>query len=151
MLPTEKFALHQHKFCLRSPALRWRIERYRNRVEAGYDRFVKARGMRGPQGRGSPRERAVAAVLRDLDYLVGSLRHTGGAGDLLAHHRQKRGLLVEVKATTDLPWRSSLRARQARRDDRGRGLLRGRADPGLVAASAGAGMDAGCGLASVIA
>ena len=63
--------------------------------------------MRGPQGRGSPTERAVAAVLRDLDYLVGSLRHTGGAGDLLAHHRQKRGLLVEVKATTDLPWRSS--------------------------------------------
>jgi hypothetical protein len=44
MLPTEKFALHQHKWCLRAPALRWRIERYRNRVEANYDRFVKAWG-----------------------------------------------------------------------------------------------------------
>ena len=46
MRPPEKFALRQHKFCLRSPALRWRIERYRNRAEKRYDAYRKRRAER---------------------------------------------------------------------------------------------------------
>jgi hypothetical protein len=61
--------------------------------------------------RGIQRERAVAAVLRRHGYLVASLRHEFGAGDLLAVSAHTNGsvppLLVEVKGTTDYPWRST--------------------------------------------
>lgn len=55
-------------------------------------------------------ERAVAAVLRELNYAVASRRHEAGPGDILAVPlavREQRPLLVEVKATTGLPWASS--------------------------------------------
>lgn len=62
-------------------------------------------------GRGNQRERAVASALRELGYLVSSRRHEAGAGDLLAlpvwRHVHCLPLLVEVKGTTDLPWRSN--------------------------------------------
>ncbi len=61
--------------------------------------------------RGSPRENAVAQVLRDFDYLVASRRHEPGAGDLLAAAPAARYwtmphwlLLIEVKGTRDVPW-----------------------------------------------
>lgn len=74
------------------------------------------------RSRGNQREQAVARILRDLGYLVASLRHVGGPADLLAisphfltKHRnvglslrqlawQHRPLLVEVKGTTRIPW-----------------------------------------------
>lgn len=55
-------------------------------------------------------------MLRDYGYLVASLRHVGGPADLLAiatvqttpqSSLIKRPLLIEVKGTTDYPWRSS--------------------------------------------
>ncbi len=65
-------------------------------------------------GRGNQRERAVAQVLRDFGYLVSSRRHEGGAGDLLAaaptflkSHTPNPLLLIEVKGTSDVPWRST--------------------------------------------
>lgn len=67
--------------------------------------------------RGTQREQAVARILRELGYLVASLRHVGGPADLLAiptdnrsrghGHRTMQPLLVEVKGTTDYPWASS--------------------------------------------
>lgn len=50
----------------------------------------------------------MAAVLRKQGYLVSSLRHEFGAGDLLAvSPNGHRDLLVEVKGTLDPPWRST--------------------------------------------
>jgi hypothetical protein len=71
--------------------------------------------------RGNQREQAVARILRELGYLVASLRHVGGPADLLALPGQPEDqlagfniywepdipLLVEVKGTTDYPWASS--------------------------------------------
>lgn len=67
------------------------------------------------QSRGIQRERAVAAVLRKQGYLVASLRHEFGAGDLLGVSPNGHGpLLVEVKGTMDLPWRSTWGPEQRR-------------------------------------
>ena len=59
--------------------------------------------------RGNQREQAVARLLREYGYLVASLRHVGGPADLLAlpPFFVGRPLLVEVKGTTDYPWRST--------------------------------------------
>lgn len=100
------------------------------------------------RSRGNQREQAVARMLRELGYLVASLRHVGGPADLLAlapdsqppayllnssymeaegfdfepgraipvaskedvqviKLPQARPLLVEVKGTTEYPWRST--------------------------------------------
>jgi hypothetical protein len=77
---------------------------------------------------GNPAELAVAAELTALGYLVGSRRHIAGPGDLLAvgtlpglrvwgsslelprpptSTKSGQALLVEVKATTTVPWASS--------------------------------------------
>jgi hypothetical protein len=61
------------------------------------------------QSRGTERERRVFNVLRDLNYLTGSLRHFRGPGDLIAFppaHRGQRPALIEVKGTTREPWRA---------------------------------------------
>lgn len=54
--------------------------------------------------RGLERERRVARALEDDGYLVGSRRHIGGAGDLLAAKLYPESgllalLLIEVKST----------------------------------------------------
>lgn len=86
--------------------------------------------------RGTQRERAVATLLGELGYLVASLRHFGGPGDLLAvataeireapaTHAfaglevitQHRPLLVEVKGTTDVPWKDYKGFGRPRRDE----------------------------------
>lgn len=48
--------------------------------------------------RGSAAENRVAAHGRSQGWIVGSLRHEGGAGDQLWHKPGQRGRLVEVKA-----------------------------------------------------
>lgn len=64
---------------------------------------------------GTPAEQRVARLGVSLGYLVSSRRHQGGAGDLLwtptvpaamDATRSGQPLLIEVKATGDLPWRS---------------------------------------------
>jgi hypothetical protein len=62
--------------------------------------------------RGLGRERRVASLLREAGYLVASLRHFKGAGDLLAIAPYERAfwpnpLIIEVKGTTEAPWRST--------------------------------------------
>lgn len=59
--------------------------------------------------RGNRRERQVEQLLRGLGYCTSSRRHVEGPGDLLALApvvQRHPPLLVEVKATTDPPWRS---------------------------------------------
>ena len=54
-------------------------------------------------------ERLVSRRLRDLNFLTGSLRRVKGPGDLIAiplSYHKDRPLLVEVKATIDIPWSS---------------------------------------------
>lgn len=60
--------------------------------------------------RGTQREQWVEQALRDLNYLTASRRHLEGPGDVLAlplAYTGHRPLLVEVKSTTDYPWRST--------------------------------------------
>lgn len=66
--------------------------------------------------RGTPAERKVAQLGRALGYLVSSRRHEAGPGDQLWLPPVRPGmrlswdvqpLLIEVKNTTDPPWRST--------------------------------------------
>ena len=71
-------------------------------------------------GAGNARELKVMAVLASEGWLCASRRHIGGAGDILAirpwaHDGASRkavlyccdAMLIEVKATTEVPWRST--------------------------------------------
>lgn len=49
--------------------------------------------------KGNGRERRSCALLEGDGWLVGSRRHIGGAGDLLAVKAGERPMLIEVKAT----------------------------------------------------
>jgi Holliday junction resolvase len=63
----------------------------------------KAQAGRTGRARGTQRERAVAARLRDEGWVVGSMRTSAGGGDLIASKRSGRGAwvrLVEVKSTS---------------------------------------------------
>ena len=70
--------------------------------------------QRRSPGAGNARELKVMALLASEGWLCGSRRHIGGAGDILAV-RQLEGyyiatpeaLLIEVKATAEIPWRST--------------------------------------------
>lgn len=60
---------------------------------------------------GNPAENRTAAILLAHDYLPASRRHMAGPGDLLAvpkngAHVKRRALLVEVKRTTDGPFKT---------------------------------------------
>ena len=65
------------------------------------------------RSRGNARENAVARLLRDEGWIVGSMRHSEGGGDLIA--AKNAGMLavdmgvaevrlVEVKSTSQGPW-----------------------------------------------
>ena len=60
------------------------------------------------RSRGNARENAVARLLRDEGWIVGSMRHSEGGGDLMAarvrawNHGEVR--LIEVKSTAAGPW-----------------------------------------------
>lgn len=54
--------------------------------------------------RGNQRENDVRHHLESQGWLVGSLRHIKGAGDLLAVHRAYRTRIVEVKSSARSPW-----------------------------------------------
>jgi len=71
------------------------------------------RRTRSP-GAGNARELKVMAVLAEEGWLCASRRHIGGAGDILAiRHSDVElihdcwAILVEVKATAEVPWRST--------------------------------------------
>lgn len=49
--------------------------------------------------RGDDREVKTAKILKADGWLVGSLRHIEGPGDLLAHKAGERARLIEVKST----------------------------------------------------
>jgi Holliday junction resolvase len=73
--------------------------------------------------RGRDAEVRLAQHLEGLGWVVGSRRHIGGAGDLLAVEREDEHLLttpvwlIEVKTTTDGPWKNCGPAdRQALKD-----------------------------------
>jgi hypothetical protein len=57
--------------------------------------------------KGNAKELRTAELLAADGWLVGSRRHIGGAGDLLAVKRGERPRLIEVKATAEVPWRST--------------------------------------------
>ena len=60
------------------------------------------------RSRGTRREREVERLLRAEGYLTASLRHLGGAGDLLALPPltlEVPPAIIEVKGTAELPWR----------------------------------------------
>ena len=46
----------------------------------------------------------MADHLQERGYVVGSRRHVGGAGDLLAVHESLSSTLIEVKTTAGGPW-----------------------------------------------
>lgn len=67
---------------------------------------VRAMGRFNPGAIGTPAELAVRGELREAGYLVASRRHEPGPGDELGVRPGEIALLVETKATKDLPWRS---------------------------------------------
>ena len=62
------------------------------------------------RSRGNARENAVARLLRDEGWIVGSMRHSEGGGDLIAARSVALPFvrsvvrLVEVKSTAAGPW-----------------------------------------------
>lgn len=57
--------------------------------------------------KGNQKELRTAELLAADGWLVASRRHVGGAGDLLAIKDGERPRLIEVKATAQVPWRST--------------------------------------------